>query len=201
MAFKNLKQLIITLSIGIVFFMFILFSIFAFFDKNGSSIPEDVYTRGIFIIAVVSGIAGIVAANFISVSEIGNGLALGGLLSIIYGTVVFWSTTSLPTRVVILGAVLIILIFIAYILFGAKGGRIRKTMLKLPIVKRMVNAELKVHGGALGVTAYAVTTILLLPFSNFKGHPPGNFAVIPSFPGFFVTEYLQYFWYGAFLRN
>ncbi|HDH31289.1 MAG TPA: hypothetical protein ENH26_00770 [Candidatus Wolfebacteria bacterium] len=74
---------------------------------------RDFYNRNVFIILITAGIISIVIGFLIIQAEaVSLGLSFGGLLSLIIGTIRYWSAMNDYLRFIILGIALIILIWI-----------------------------------------------------------------------------------------
>ena len=76
---------------------------------------REPYNRNVFIIALVIGmIAIIVGGVILSIESVGSGIMGGGVLLVIYGTMRYWGEMSKYIRIIILGLVLAVLIWIGY---------------------------------------------------------------------------------------
>tara|TARA_Y100000310_G_scaffold331112_1_gene404101 strand:+ start:4462 stop:5016 length:555 start_codon:yes stop_codon:yes gene_type:complete len=75
---------------------------------------RDNFERTAFFISLIVGIIAIVAGVLIKTNAIGTGLMGGGLLLIVIGTMSYWSGLQQYARLIILGIVLAILIFIGH---------------------------------------------------------------------------------------
>lgn len=79
---------------------------------------EDVnkgYTRNIFIAATILGLIAIILGGLIlKVESVSSGMMGGGVLSMIYGIIRFWTNASNYLRVIILGLALVVLIWMGY---------------------------------------------------------------------------------------
>jgi hypothetical protein len=74
-----------------------------------------VYTRNVFIAATIIGlIAVLIGGVILKLESVSSGIMGGGVLSMIYGTIVYWMDASNYLRVIILGIVLAILIWMGY---------------------------------------------------------------------------------------
>ncbi|PIP86601.1 hypothetical protein COV42_00290 [Candidatus Campbellbacteria bacterium CG11_big_fil_rev_8_21_14_0_20_44_21] len=73
---------------------------------------NSLYRRNIFIIMVILGVSSIAAGIFISVSSVSLGLSLGGVLSLIIGSMGYWSDMNDLLRVVVMATALIALIWV-----------------------------------------------------------------------------------------
>ena len=82
---------------------------------------KSVYNRNVFIILIVAGLVAL-ALGFlvIDVGAVANGFLGGGLLSLIIGTVRYWSDMNDYLRFIILGFALALLIFLGYKKFSSK---------------------------------------------------------------------------------
>lgn len=73
---------------------------------------RDFYNRNVFIVLITAGIISIVVGFMIGQSEaVSLGLSFGGLLSLIIGTIRYWSAMNDYLRFIILGIALIILVY------------------------------------------------------------------------------------------
>lgn len=73
----------------------------------------DMYNRNVFIVLVVAGIIAIIAGFLITnASTVALGLSFGGILSLIIGSIRYWSAMDDYLRFIILGLALAILIWI-----------------------------------------------------------------------------------------
>jgi len=78
-------------------------------------VANESYSKNLFIISLVFSLIIIaISAFFIEVSSVSGGLMLGSLFFIVYGTGRYWRYMNDWLRFVILGAVLIILIYLGY---------------------------------------------------------------------------------------
>jgi len=76
---------------------------------------KEPYERNVFIIALIIGLVAVIVGGLIlSVESVGSGIMGGGVLILIYGTLRYWGELSKYLRVVVLGIVLAILIWIGY---------------------------------------------------------------------------------------
>ena len=83
-------------------------------NKNFQDATE-LYNRNFFIIFVIVGIASLILSVFLIGSEVVSlGLSFGGVLSLIIGSMSYWSNMNDMLRVVILGLALASLIWLAY---------------------------------------------------------------------------------------
>lgn len=76
---------------------------------------NKVYNRNVFIVFVVAGILLLSAGAFLAgVEAISLGLSFGGVLALIVGSIWYWSDMNDILRVIVLGAALVGLIFVAW---------------------------------------------------------------------------------------
>lgn len=81
-------------------------------EKEYRSVLE-VYNRNVFIILIIAGVISIVVGFMVGQSEaVSLGLSFGGLISLIIGTIRYWSNMDDYLRFVILGISLAILIWL-----------------------------------------------------------------------------------------
>jgi hypothetical protein len=80
---------------------------------------QDLYNRNVFVILVILGIISLVLGLALFSNEVVSlGLSLGGVLSLIIGSIRYWSAMQDYIRVIILGVALIVLIWLAIKKFG-----------------------------------------------------------------------------------
>ncbi|MFH0978457.1 MAG: hypothetical protein V1837_04105 [Candidatus Woesearchaeota archaeon] len=73
------------------------------------------YTKNVFIAATILGLIAVALGGFIlKLESVSSGLMGGGVISIIYGIIRYWSNASNYLRVIILGLTLAILIWMGY---------------------------------------------------------------------------------------
>lgn len=72
------------------------------------------YNSNVFIFLVIIGVIAVIAGILIGVESVGTGFLLGGILSIIIGTVRNWSNLTDIIRFLLLGGILALLIVIGY---------------------------------------------------------------------------------------
>jgi len=72
------------------------------------------YKLVVFIVAVISGLAAISIGIILALPSVSLGLMLGGTFLTFYGTAVYWSNLTNWLRTLVLGAVLVILIWLGY---------------------------------------------------------------------------------------
>ena len=76
---------------------------------------RNVYNRNVFIYLIIAGFISIIIGFAVKASEaVSLGLSFGGLLSLIVGTIRYWSDMKDYTRFVILGIALMALIWIGF---------------------------------------------------------------------------------------
>jgi hypothetical protein len=74
---------------------------------------NDTYKRNVFIILVFAGIVSIIIGFFINASEaVALGFSFGGILSLIIGTLRYWSAMQDYLRFIVLGVALIALVWL-----------------------------------------------------------------------------------------
>ncbi|MEK7565356.1 MAG: hypothetical protein AAB501_03930 [Patescibacteria group bacterium] len=82
---------------------------------------RNVYNRNVFIILIVLGLISLgLGLLVISASAVANGFLGGGLLSLIVGTVRYWSDMNEYLRFIVLGIALAMLIWLGYKKFNSK---------------------------------------------------------------------------------
>ena len=83
---------------------------------------RDFYERNVFMILIIVGLL-VVVLSFFAIPKpehISNGLIGGGLITILYGMVRYWSDASQWVRLIFIGIVLAVLIWLAYKLIPKK---------------------------------------------------------------------------------
>jgi len=81
----------------------------AFYDE-----ARDVYSRNVFIVALIIGVLTFAAGFFVlSVEPVGSALLASGVWALFFGTVINWRNFGSVTRFVLLLVVLIVLIWVA----------------------------------------------------------------------------------------
>lgn len=81
--------------------------------QKSYEVNQALYNRNVFIVLVVFGIASLVAAFFyFQYATVAYGLALGGLLSLVIGSVRYWSNMQDTIRLIVLVVCLIVLIWV-----------------------------------------------------------------------------------------
>jgi len=88
-------------------------------EKEFQSYREG-YNRNVFLVAVPVGLLTLVIAIFLTLESVSAGLMGGGVLTIIYGTIRYWSQLAKFGRFVTLGTVLAVLIWLGYKKFSPK---------------------------------------------------------------------------------
>ena len=86
------------------------------FDKS-----RNIYFRNVFIISGIVGIIVIVIGAVLNLTSVSAGLFGGGVLTIIYGTMNYWSELADWARFIILGIALAVLIYLGYKGFSVLG--------------------------------------------------------------------------------
>lgn len=82
---------------------------------------RNIYFRNVFIISGIAGIIAIVIGAILGIISVSAGLFGGGVLTIIYGTMNYWSELADWARFIILGIALIVLIYLGYKGFSVFG--------------------------------------------------------------------------------
>ncbi|MBI4451795.1 hypothetical protein HY637_00050 [Candidatus Woesearchaeota archaeon] len=88
---------------------------------------RNIYFRNVFIISGIIGIIVIIIGAVFGITSVSAGLFGGGVLTIIYGTMNYWSELADWARFIILGITLAVLIYLGYkgfavFGFGKKGA-------------------------------------------------------------------------------
>ncbi len=115
MVLKDWKEKLLTMSIAIIFVLFVGYSIYSFLDQG---LGDEKYTTYLLIIAAISGIIGIIIGMIVKVESVGTGLVGGGILSILYGVIRHWQYSNSVLKVVALGIALGVLVWFGFKKFG-----------------------------------------------------------------------------------
>lgn len=76
---------------------------------------NDIYKRNVFVVWVIAGVMAIVVSFFImTISTLSTSFMFAGLLSLLIGTIQYWSAMQDYLRFIVLGIALMFLIYIAY---------------------------------------------------------------------------------------
>lgn len=76
---------------------------------------QEMYNRNVFIILVIAGIIALILGSFIrSAAAVSSGFIFGGIVSLIVGSVRYWSNMHDYLRFIILGVALAALVIIGY---------------------------------------------------------------------------------------
>jgi len=86
------------------------------FDK-----ARNIYFRNVFIVSGIVGIIVIIIGAVLHMTSVSAGLFGGGVLTIIYGTMNYWSELADWARFIILGIALAVLIYLGYKGFSVFG--------------------------------------------------------------------------------
>ncbi len=114
------------------------------YDNNGCQIATsctscsryfrnalNIYNRNVFIVSGIIGIIVIIIGAVLNLTSVSAGLFGGGILTIIYGTMNYWSELADWARFVILGIALVVLIYLGYRGFSILGfGQTKKSRKK-----------------------------------------------------------------------
>ena len=82
---------------------------------------RNIYFRNVFIISSIVGIIVVIIGAVLSLTSVSAGLFGGGVLTIIYGTMNYWSELADWARFIILGIALAVLIYLGYKGFSVFG--------------------------------------------------------------------------------
>lgn len=81
--------------------------------QKGFQSARDLYNRNVFLVLIALGVLSLLVGLLLSANVvISTGLSYGGLISFIVGTIRYWSAMDDYLRVIVLGLVLIILIWL-----------------------------------------------------------------------------------------
>ena len=72
------------------------------------------YNLIVFMVAVIVGLIAVSLGIILNLTSVSSGLMLGGAFLVFYGTAIYWTNLSRWLKVIILGIVLLILIWIGY---------------------------------------------------------------------------------------
>ncbi len=75
---------------------------------------NEAFKRNGFITSIITGGIALIAGLIITLQSVSTGLSIGGILTLFIGTTSYWGYLSKYTKVGILGALLIILIWLGY---------------------------------------------------------------------------------------
>jgi hypothetical protein len=75
---------------------------------------SEVYNRNVFIIATIFGIIALVAGILLKITSVSSGLMGGGILTIVYGIIRYWSGLQNYGRFAVMAIALVILIWLGY---------------------------------------------------------------------------------------
>ncbi len=90
--------------------------------RDSYEAARDVYNRNVFIVLVVLGLISLgLGFLVISAAPVANGFLGGGLLSLIIGTIRYWSDMNDYLRFIILGLALAMLIWLGYKKFSSRS--------------------------------------------------------------------------------
>ena len=89
-------------------------------NKNFDN-SRNIYFRNVFIISGIVGIIVIIIGAVLHLTSVSAGLFGGGVLTIIYGTMNYWSELADWARFIILGIALAVLIYLGYKGFSVLG--------------------------------------------------------------------------------
>ena len=88
--------------------------------RQGYDTVRNIYNRNVFIVLIVLGLVSLgLGFLAISASAVANGFLGGGLLSLIVGTVRYWSDMNEYLRFIVLGIALAMLIWLGYKKFSS----------------------------------------------------------------------------------
>ena len=85
-----------------------------FFCRKELEDVREIYNRNVFIFATGLGLVAIITGFALGMASVSGGLMGGGILSIIYGTIRFWSDLPDYGRFIIFGIALATLIWLGY---------------------------------------------------------------------------------------
>ena len=85
-----------------------------FFCRQQFDDVREVYNRNVFIVATGIGIITLIIGFALKLASVSSGLMGGGILTIIYGTIRYWSDLPDFGRFIILGLTLAILVWLGY---------------------------------------------------------------------------------------
>ena len=85
-----------------------------FYCRQQFDDTREIYNRNVFIVATGIGIIILIVGFALKLASVSSGLMGGGILTIIYGTIRYWSDLPDFGRFIILGLTLAILIWLGY---------------------------------------------------------------------------------------
>jgi len=85
-----------------------------FYCRQEFDDTREIYNRNVFIVATGIGIITLIIGFALKLAAVSSGLMAGGILTIIYGTIRYWSDLPDYGRFIILGLALGILIWMGY---------------------------------------------------------------------------------------
>ena len=75
---------------------------------------RNIYFRNVFVISGIAGILVVIIGAILQITIVSSGLFGGGVLTILYGTMNYWSELADWARFIILGIALAVLIYLGY---------------------------------------------------------------------------------------
>ncbi|MBW3011586.1 hypothetical protein KY311_00210 [Candidatus Woesearchaeota archaeon] len=75
---------------------------------------QEVYNRILFIITSIVGLAVLLVSVYLKLESVSTGLMAGAVLTIIYGVIRYWMDMQNNWRVIVLGVILAVLIWVGY---------------------------------------------------------------------------------------
>ncbi len=76
---------------------------------------KDVYERNVFVVLTILGVLSLLVGIYlITVEAVANGFLFGGILSIVIGSMRYWSAMDDYLRFIISGVALVVLIYVGY---------------------------------------------------------------------------------------
>ncbi|GAG10307.1 unnamed protein product [marine sediment metagenome] len=120
----SLAKTFLAIGIAVIFALFIGYALDVIYEKpssnnygNYDSYKEarDKYNLNLFIILIIIGAVAITVGLFLySFEGIGSGIFGGGVLTVIYGSIISWGVLNKYLKITLLFVVLVLLIFLGY---------------------------------------------------------------------------------------
>lgn len=83
---------------------------------------REVYERNVFFVAAPIGLAVLIIGLLLRLAAVSAGISIGGVVLIAIAVIRYWNELGKYVRLLLLGALLVILIWLAYKRFGNKKG-------------------------------------------------------------------------------
>ena len=80
--------------------------------RKGYDTASNVYERNVFVVWVIAGVLALIAGFFLKLEVVSLSLSLGGVVSLIIGSMRYWSRMDDTLRLIVLGLALVVLIWV-----------------------------------------------------------------------------------------